>query len=102
MSLHMFVVVIVVVFFLSALSRVVPDSKPMLPYQGPGMSIRTMCMRICIRVRTGTHRHLHVYMYISAGFLRTRLTIMVTKKKNLAVLQFLYASAFLVTAVILK
>ena len=56
---------LLLLFFLSALSRVVPDSKPMLPYQGPGMSIRTMCMRICIRVRTGTHRHLHVYMYIS-------------------------------------
>ena len=55
---------LLLLFFLSALSRVVPDSKPMLPYQGPGMSIRTMCMRICIRVRSGTHRHLHVYMYI--------------------------------------
>ena len=76
-SLHMFVFV---VFFSSALFRVVPDSR-----QGSGRSMRTMLMRICICVRTGTHQHLHVNMYISPVFLRTRLAIMVPKTKNLAV-----------------
>ena len=81
MSLHMFVVNVIVafffyflLFFLSALCRVVPDPEAILLCQGPGMSMRTMCMRMCMRTHWYTYKHLHVYMYISAGFLRTRMT----------------------------
>ena len=71
MSLHMFVVNVIVAFFflfffffLLALCRVVPDPKAMLLYQGPSMSMRTMCMRIWIRVRTGTHTNIYMWICI--------------------------------------
>ena len=71
MSLHMFVVNVIVAFFLIiffifllALCRVVPDPEAILLCQGPGMSMRTMCMRIWIRVRTGTHTNIYMCICI--------------------------------------
>ena len=71
MSLHMFVVNVIVAFFLIiffifllALCRVVPDPEAILLCQGPGMSMRTMCMRIWIHVRTGTHTNIYMCICI--------------------------------------